>query len=447
MKIDFARNLAVKVLYKIDEEKSYSNIILDEVLNSNREKLSNKDIGFISELVYGVTTWRLTLDTIIQKYSKTKLKKISPIVKNILRVGAYQILFLDKIPKSAAVNESVNLCKKYSVKSTGFVNAILRKIEKEDLNELNSIQNDIERISKVSSIAEWIVEKLITELGKEKAEEVCINSNLRPKMSVRINTLKTNKEELVKRLKEKEIDIEDGVLDDFIYLNSVKNITNLEEYKEGLFTMQDEAAALTALVLNPNENENILDCCSAPGGKTTYLAELMKNTGNIKAWDLYENRLKLVEENAKRLGINIIFTKTNDATKLNKEEIEKYDKVLLDVPCLGLGVMRRKPDIKWQREEKDVEDISKIQLEILEVCSKYLKKGGKLLYSTCSILKEENEEIIEKFLNKNKEFKVISPDNNKLNEFRQNIEKDRYIKLYPNDINDGFFICLLEKNI
>lgn len=447
MKIDFARNLAVKVLYKIDEEKSYSNIILDEVLNSNREKLSNKDIGFISELVYGVTTWRLTLDTIIQKYSKTKLKKISPIVKNILRVGAYQILFLDKIPKSAAVNESVNLCKKYSSKSTGFVNAILRKIEKEDLNELNSIQNDIERISKVSSIAEWIVEKLITELGKEKAEEVCINSNLRPKMSVRINTLKTNKEELVKRLKEKEIDIEDGVLDDFIYLNSVKNITNLEEYKEGLFTMQDEAAALTALVLNPNENENILDCCSAPGGKTTYLAELMKNTGNIKAWDLYENRLKLVEENAKRLGINIIFTKTNDATKLNKEEIEKYDKVLLDVPCLGLGVMRRKPDIKWQREEKDVEDISKIQLEILEVCSKYLKKGGKLLYSTCSILKEENEEIIEKFLNKNKEFKVISPDNNKLNEFRQNIEKDRYIKLYPNDINDGFFICLLEKNI
>lgn len=447
MKIDFARNLAVKVLYKIDEEKSYSNIILDEVLNSNREKLSNKDIGFISELVYGVTTWRLTLDTIIQKYSKTKLKKISPIVKNILRVGAYQILFLDKIPKSAAVNESVNLCKKYSAKSTGFVNAILRKIEKEDLDELKSIQNDIERISKVSSIPEWIVEKLITELGKEKAEEVCINSNIRPKMSVRINKLKTNKEELVKRLKEKEIDIEDGVLDDFIYLNSVKNITNLEEYKEGLFTMQDEAAALTALVLNPNENENILDCCSAPGGKTTYLAELMKNTGNIKAWDLYENRLKLVEENAKRLGINIIFTKTNDATKLNKEEIEKYDKVLLDVPCLGLGVMRRKPDIKWQREEKDVEDISKIQLEILEVCSKYLKKGGKLLYSTCSILKEENEEIIEKFLNKNKEFKVISPDNNKLNEFRQNIEKDRYIKLYPNDINDGFFICLLEKNI
>ena len=211
--------------------------------------------------------------------------------------------------------------------------------------------------------------------------------------------------------------------------------------------MQDEAAALTALVLNPKENDNILDCCSAPGGKTTYLAELINNNGKITAWDLYENRLKLVNQNEKRLGINIIDTQTNDATKLKDKDIEKYDKVLLDVPCLGLGVMRRKPDIKWQREEKDVENISKIQLEILEVCSKYVKKGGKLLYSTCSILKEENEDIIEKFLKNNNEFKIISPDNNKLNEFRENIENQRYIKLYPNNKNDGFFICLLEKNI
>ena len=447
MKIDFARNLAVKVLYKIDEEKSYSNIVLDEVLNSNREKLTNKDIGFISELVYGVTTWRLTLDTIIQKYSKIKLKKIAPIVKNILRIGAYQILYLDKIPKSAAVNESVNLCKKYSVKSTGFVNAILRKIDKKDLDELNNIKNDIERISKLASMPEWIVKKLMSELGIEKAQEVCINSNIKPKMSVRVNKLKITKEELIKKLKENDIETEDGILDDFIYLNSVKNITNLEEYKEGLFTMQDEAAALTALVLNPKENDNILDCCSAPGGKTTYLSELINNNGKITAWDLYENRLKLVNQNEKRLGINIIDTQTNDATKLKDKDIEKYDKVLLDVPCLGLGVMRRKPDIKWQREEKDVENISKIQLEILEVCSKYVKKGGKLLYSTCSILKEENEDIIEKFLKNNNEFKIISPDNNKLNEFRENIENQRYIKLYPNNKNDGFFICLLEKNI
>lgn len=429
MKIDFARNLAVKVLYRIDEEKAYSNIVLDEVLNLNREKLNNKDIGFISELVYGVTTWKLTLDCIIQKYSKIKLKKVSPIVKNILRVGAYQILFLDKIPKSAAVNESVNLCKKYSVKSTGFVNAILRKVDKEDLTELEKIENDIERISKMTSMPEWIVKKLIAELGKEKAEKICKNSNIKPKMSLRVNKLKIAKEELVKRLEEKNIEIENGSLEDFIYVNSVKNITNLEEYKEGLFTMQDESAALTALVLDPKEGEDILDCCSAPGGKTTYLAELMNNKGKITAWDLYENRLKLVDENARRLGIDIISTEANDATVLKEKYIEKYDRVLLDVPCLGLGVMRRKPDIKWQREEKDVEEISNIQINILEVCSKYLKKGGKLVYSTCSILKEENDEIIEKFLKDNSNFK-------------KNGESK---KIYTDEKNDGFYICLLEK--
>ena len=429
MKIDFARNLAVKVLYRIDEEKAYSNIVLDEVLNLNREKLTNKDIGFISELVYGVTTWKLTLDCIIQKYSKIKLKKVSPIVKNILRIGSYQILFLDKIPKSAAVNESVNLCKKYSQKSTGFVNAILRKVDKQDLVELENIQNDVERISKTTSMPEWIVKKLIDELGKERAEEVCRNSNIRPKISVRVNKLKTTKEELIKRLEEKGIEIENGNLEDFIYLNSVKNITNLEEYKDGLFTMQDESAALTALILEPKEGENILDCCSAPGGKTTYLAEIMNNKGEITAWDLYESRLKLVDENAKRLGISIISTKVNDATILREDCVEEYDRVLLDVPCLGLGVMRRKPDIKWQREEKDVEEISNLQLNILEICSKYVRKGGRLVYSTCSILKEENDDIIDKFLKDN------------IN-FRKNGESK---KIYTDDKNDGFYICLLDR--
>lgn len=445
MKIDFARNLAIKALYRIDEDKSYSNIVLDEILNSNRDKLTNTDIGFISELVYGVTTWKLTLDSIIQKYSNIKLKKISSIVKNILRIGAYQIIFLDKIPKSAAVNESVNLCKKYSIKSAGFVNAILRKVEKEDLEELSKIENTVERISKTTSMPEWFVNVLINELGENKAEEICKNSNIKPKMSIRVNNLKTNKENLIKKLEDKDIKFESGKLDDFIYLNSVKNVTNLKLYSDGLFSMQDEAAALTALVLSPKEEEKILDCCSAPGGKTTYLAELMHNKGTITAWDLYENRLKLVDENAKRLGINIISTEVNDSTKLKEEYIEKFDKVLLDVPCLGLGVIRRKPDIKWQREEKDIQDISKTQIEILKTCSKYVKKGGTLLYSTCSILKEENENIIEKFLEENGEYEIVNPDNDKLKNFRNNIINNKYINLYTNANNDGFFICLLER--
>lgn len=444
MKIDTARNIALITLYKIEEEKSYSNIVLDDMLNSNREKLTNQDIGFISELVYGVTSRKLTLDNIIQKYSNIKMRKISSMVKNILRIGAYQIIFLDKVPKSAAVNESVNLCKKYSMKSTGFVNAILRKIEKTDLLEMKKIENNIERISKLNSMPEWIVIKLCDELGFSKAEEICNNSNIRPKISIRINKLKTSKEGLINLLAEKNLNTENAILEDFLYLNS-KNITNLEEYKNGLFTIQDEAAGLTALVLSPKENESILDCCSAPGGKTTYLAEIMKNKGNIEAWDLHEHRLKLVNENSNRLGIDIINTKINDSTVLNENEISKYDRVLLDVPCLGLGVIRRKPDIKWQREEKDIEEITKIQKQILFTCSKYVKVGGRLVYSTCSILKEENEDIVTNFLSNNTNFKIINPGNDTLKDLNKNIIDGKYLKLYPNENIDGFFICLLER--
>lgn len=442
--MDFPRKLALEALYKIDKEEAYSNIVLDELLNKNRNVLSNKDINFISELVYGVTTWKLTLDTIIQKYSKIKIKKISPWVINILRMGAYQIVFLDKVPKSAAVNESVNLCKKYGGKSIGFVNAILRKVEKSDYLELFEIKNDIEKISKTTSMPEWIVKELNKEFNTEKLNEICKNSNLKPKITIRVNNLKTTKNELKKSLQSKEIEVEEGILEDFLYLKNVKNITNLDEYKKGLFTMQDESAGLTALVLNPKEGESILDCCSAPGGKTTYIAELMNNNGNVMAWDLYKHRLDKVQENSKRLGIDIIKTEENDATVLKEEYIEKFDKILIDAPCLGLGVIKRKPDIKWQRKFEDVEEISKIQEKILNTCSKYLKKGGILVYSTCSIIQSENEKIVENFL-KSKNFELEEINNVNIENLENKITKKGIIKLYPSENMDGFFISKLIK--
>lgn len=442
--MDFPRKLALEALYKIDKEEAYSNIVLDELLNKNRNVLSNKDINFISELVYGVTTWKLTLDTIIQKYSKIKIKKISPWVINILRMGAYQIVFLDKVPKSAAVNESVNLCKKYGGKSVGFVNAILRKVEKFDYLELFEIKNDIEKISKTTSMPEWIVKELNNEFNAEKVNEICKNSNLKPKITIRVNNLKTTRNELKKSLQSKEIEVEDGIIEDFLYLKNVKNITNLDEYKKGLFTMQDESAGLTALVLNPKEGESILDCCSAPGGKTTYIAELMNNKGNVIAWDLYKHRLDKVQENSKRLGIDIIKTEENDATVLKEEYIEKFDKILIDAPCLGLGVIKRKPDIKWQRKFEDVEEISKIQEKILNTCSKYLKKGGILVYSTCSIIQSENDKIVEKFL-KSENFELEEINNINIENLENKITKKGIIKLYPSENMDGFFISKLIK--
>ena len=432
MKIDFARNIALKSLYEINIKQAYSNIVLDKFINENREKLSNLDINFISELVYGVVTWKLTLEYIIQKYSKTKIKKMSDWVKNILYLGSYQIIFLDKVPKSAAVNESVNLCKKYNFKSVGLVNAILRKIEKSDYKEISNITNSITRISLKYSMPEWIVKKICDEYGEGETANICQNLNLRPNISVRINRLKGKMD-----LGEK------GILEDFRTITGTKNITKTKEYIEGNITIQDEAAGLSSFVLAPKEGEIVLDACSAPGGKTTYLAELMHNKGKIVAWDIYEERLKQVEQNAKRLGIDIIQTEVHDATKLKEEYVEKFDKILLDVPCLGLGVIRRKPDIKWNRQEEDIKEISDIQFNILKTCSKYLKKNGTLVYSTCSMLKEENDAIIEKFI-KEEKFETVNIEEQIPNEFSK-ITTNNMVQFLPSQNHDGFFITMLKK--
>lgn len=431
--IDKTREIALKIVYKIDKEDAYSNIELNEQIKRNRKNLTEKDIGLISEIVYGVTTWRLTLDEIIKKYSKIKIKKISPWILNILRMGIYQIIFLDKIPKSAAVNESVNLAKRYGhASSSNFVNAILRKIEKNDYEEFFKIEDDIERISKTTSMPKWIVEELMKSNDEKEVEQICKNSNIKPKVTIRVNTLKINKQELIERLKEKNTECKETAekLDDFLILEKVKNIENVEEFKQGYFTIQDISAGQTAKILNPQPGELVLDACSAPGGKTTYMAELMKNKGKIEAWDIHEHRTKLVEKNAQRLGIDIIETKVKDASLYDESLKEKFNKILLDVPCLGIGVIKRKPDIKWQRKPEDIEKITEIQKKILNNCSKYLKKDGAMVYSTCSILKEENQDVVDEFLKENSGFYI---------------ESNEVHNILPNQEKDGFFICKIYK--
>lgn len=429
--IDKTRELALKILYKIDKEQAYSNIVLNDEIKQNRKNLNEKDIGLISEIVYGVTTWRLTLDEIIKKYSKIRLKKISIWILNILRMGVYQIIFLDKIPKSAAVNECVNLAKRYGhSSSSNFVNAVLRKVEKSDYEEFFKIKNDIEKISKTTSMPEWIIKELLKNNNIEKVEKICQNSNIKPKITIRINNLKNTKQDLIEKLKEKNISYQETNYEDFLILDKIKNIENLDLFKNGFFTIQDISAGLTAKILDPKPEEKILDACSAPGGKTTYIAELMNNNGDIEAWDIHEHRTKLVEQNAKRLGIDIIKTEVKDASIYDTNLVEKFDKILLDVPCLGTGVIKRKPDIKWQRKLEDIEEITYIQEKILNNCSKYLKKGGVLVYSTCSILKQENEDVIFKFLNENNNFKVA---------------ENGILNIFPDEEKDGFFICKLQK--
>ena len=445
--IDKAREIALKTLVKIEKEEGYSNIVLNQVIKENKKILTEKDISLISEIVYGVISYKITLDEIIKKYSSIKLKKISIWILNVLRMGIYQIIFLDKIPKSAAVNESVNLAKRYGHKaSSNFVNAILRKVDKKDFEELFNIKDDVERISKTTSMPEWIIKELAKNTNYEDIEEICKNLNKRPKINIRINRLKTNIVEVKEELKKENI-IYNTISEDeedFLELEKIKDIENNKLFKNGFFTIQDISAGMTAKILSPKPNELVLDACAAPGGKTTYMAELMNNKGKIIAGDIYEHRLNLIQQNAKRLGISIIETKILDATKYYKEYEAKFDKVLLDVPCLGIGVIKRKPDIKWQRKPEDLQEICKIQEIILENCSKYLKIGGELVYSTCSILEEENENIIKEFVKKNQNFeikKVKSP----IKIFEKFVKKEGYISIKPTEKNDGFFICKLVK--
>lgn len=447
--IDKVREVALKTLYNIEENGAYSNIALDEELKQarrNKKEIDARDIGFISEIVYGTISWKLTIDEIIKKYSNLKLKKISPWILNILRMSIYQIIFLDKVPKSAAVNEGVNLTKRYGHNaSSNFVNAVLRKIDKKDYEELYKIKDDVERISKTTSMPTWIIEELLKNNTIDDVQKICEASNIKPKLCIRVNTLKTNKQLLKDELEKENIAVENGEIENFLLIEGAKNIEKINAFKEGKFTVQDEAAGLIPKILNPKPNEKVLDACSSPGGKTTYMAELMQNKGKIIAWDIHEHRVKLVDEVAKRLNISIIKTEVKDATIYEEKYFETFDKILLDVPCLGIGVLKRKPDIKWKRNKEDIKEITNLQKEILENCSKYLKKGGELVYSTCSILKEENEEIIEQFVKNNKNFEIENIENLEEKYFEKYIEKNQFLKVYQNKKTDGFFICKIKK--
>ena len=422
-----SRELALNILYKVEFGEGYANIEIDKEFN--KSDLIDLDKALASEIVYGVLTWKITIDEIIKMHSSIKMQKISPWILNILRIGIYQIVFLDKIPVSAAVNESVKLAKRYGHEaSSRFTNAILRKIEKNELDKLldylstQPILED-ELISIITSHPLWLVDKLLTEHDKKFVTLLLNANNVKPCITLRANTLKTTRDELLKLLQLKGFECEKGKLPDSIYIKKIN------DFSDKFYTVQDEAAQLAALKLNPKSGEKVLDACSAPGGKTTYLAELMKNIGKIDAWDIHEHRVKLVKDLANKLDISIINATQKDASEYSPAFEKYYDKILLDVPCTGIGVIRKKPDIKWTRNPEDILTLVEVQEKILETCSKYLRNGGQMVYSTCTVFEEENHLQIEKFLSKHEDFKLIEE-----------------VKLYPHiDNTDGFYIALLER--
>lgn len=441
-----SREIALKVLIDMREKGAYSNYSINKYL---KEKINPKDENLVREIVYGVIENLTYIDYIISKLSTKKIEKIHPKILDILRIGVYQIAFTDKIPDRAAVNESVNLAKKYvHGGAAGFVNGILRNFSRRKAEMMKIESGDkLEFLSIKYSHPKWMVKRWIKAYGEDFTERLLNANNSKPKLNLRVNTLKTDKDTLKQALTNYGYEVHDTkYAKDGIVVENPVRITDIDEFIQGHFTIQDESSMLVAQIANPKEDSIILDLCSAPGGKATHLAQIMNNKGRIICWDIYEHKLELVRENASRLGINIIETKLQDAQVLDESMIGIADICIVDAPCSGLGIIRRRPEIKWNRKEEDIEDLVKIQRNILNNASKYVKPGGLIIYSTCTIEENENINMIEEFLNKNKDF-TLSPFD-QLISFDENMSssKEGYIQMFPNiHGTDGFFISRIKK--
>ena len=354
-----ARRIALDILMAIEEEKAYSNIaILKHLYN---QKISHLDRKLITELVYGVLDNKIYLDFIIKQLSKIQITSLDKGIRMILRMGLYQIIYLDKIPAFAVVNESVRLAKKVNVKASGYVNGLLRNFlrEHKKIKIPSAKDNLVAHLSIRYSHPEWLVEKWIHQLGEEFTAELLKANNERPLLTIRTNTLKIDKQRLVQILSKEGAKVSNGLhVEDALYIKDIGNIAKLESFQNGYFQVQDESSMLAVHALDPKPGEFVLDLCAAPGGKSTYIAQLMKNEGIILARDIYDHKIKLVQDHAARLGIHIIQTEVFDATKFDHSLIEKADKVLLDAPCSGLGIIRRKPEIKYSKQPKDLKAIA-----------------------------------------------------------------------------------------
>ena len=393
------RFLAYKVLSKIERDKAYSNIAVDAVLNQNEASSA----PFVCALVYGVIERKITLDYYLSQLLTQPIKKLNPQVLTILRMGVYQIKYMDKVPVSAAVNESVKLSKKVKCGfASGLINSVLRKIASTEI-ELPNTDNKIYDMSIAYSCPENLVTHFVNDYGYIKAEEILKASVGAVPVFLRVNTLKTTSNDLI-----------DMLANEGITAKSLGNGTSLEVvdggavfktelYKKGYFHAQDLASQDCILNFAPKKNDVVFDMCAAPGGKTFTMAQMMENQGEIYSFDLYDHKIKLINDGAKRLGINIINAQIGDASVYNPN-LPKADKILCDVPCAGLGVIRRKPEIKY-KDFTFVDKLCELQYNILENSALYLKEKGVIMYSTCSLSNKENVEICRRFLEEHKDFK------------------------------------------
>ncbi len=456
---DPVRMAAWEILQRVERTAAFSDVLLQETF-LRRPDLKPIDRAFISELVLGTLRWQARLDHLIRKELKKEGQSLNPRILHLLRMGAYQVLFLDRVPDSAAVNEGVRLAKAVfrSEKIAGFVNAVLRSVSRhKDREAFPPLQDrPAEHISLALSHPSWLVERWVKEYGPETARRICGANNRRPPVTVRTNTLRISREDLMKKFEEAGIPALPGEFSsEALILGKSPLVMEDPLFQEGFYFLQDEASQMIGHILGPKEGERILDACAAPGGKTTHLAQLMRGRGEIFALDLHGSKIKLILDNCARLGISIVRTTQADATHpLPFPPGEPFDRVLLDAPCTGLGILHRHPEAKWKRRPEDLLRLQSLQKKIIENVSLWLKPGGILVYSTCTMTGEENDSVVEAFLGKHPDFEledlrsVLSPSHGWL------IDEKGFFRTYPEAVirdeayrMDGFFAGRLKRTI
>lgn len=431
-------------------EKGFGNLVLKNALGRNKE-MSRVQKAFVTEVVNGTFRNLIRIDYVIGRFSSVKVKKMRPYVLNVLRISVYQLMFMDRVPPSAVCNEAVKLVKKKGfVNLSGFVNGVLRNIAS-NLNKISYPDENKEPVRFLSvmySYPEELINYWLQSFSYEEVLEMCKENLKTPKVCAAVNTLKTDEKGLIAAFKEDNIGsvrakVGSGVLN----VSKTSDITESGAFKKGLFHIMDQSAYLCVKILNPKKGERILDVCAAPGGKSYLAAYLMENLGEIASRDIYKHKLRLVESGAKRLGIDIIKTALSDAAEFKEEDESRFDRVLVDAPCSGLGLLKKKPDIKYNKTLKDIEDLAALQKKILSAAQRCVKPGGVLVYSTCTVSKKENEDIREWFL---KEFDFEAADISDLvpEGSGTNTLKDGYINITPHMWGgDGFFVAKFIKRI
>lgn len=425
------RRVLVSALLKA-EKSGYSNLILDNVLKES--DLNDVARGFVTSAFYGVIERKISIDHILNRYLKRPITKAPPFTAAVLRSGAYQIIFMDKIPNSAAVNESVKIIKKSKESgNSGLVNAVLRKLCSDDVKAFIEHSNDP---AIRFSVEKWIYDLISKEHSAKKAEDFFNNALAAPPVFIRINSLKDGAAELLgSELKERGGTLLPTSCEDLFKVDGIKNIESFECYKKGLFFVQDLSSRLAANIVSAKAGDRILDCCAAPGGKSFSVAIEAQDNCELISCDIHPHRVALIKNGAERLGLKSVKLTVMDATVFDPK-LGYFDKVLCDVPCSGIGVIRRKPEIKYKTDSECAELIP-LQKKILQNSSRYVKKGGRLIYSTCTLLRRENEEVVEAFLKENSDFVLVSPLSD---------SEAKCINFMPPDTNgDGFFIAAMER--